>query len=72
MRYMIRKEYLEKFKKLYKDKYNIVLDDEEATELAQHFLNLMDILIHPKHRPRNTVKEEPDMETRERNGYASE
>lgn len=72
MRYMIRKEYLEKFKKLYRDKYNIVLNDEEATELAQHFLNLMDILIHPKHKPRNTVKTDTEMEVRERNGYAPE
>lgn len=45
---MIRKEYLDKFKKLYQDKYNIILDDEQATELATHFLNLMEILIKPK------------------------
>jgi hypothetical protein len=51
MWYMIRKEFLDKFKKLYKEKYSIELTDEETTELAQHFLNLMDILIHPKHKP---------------------
>ncbi len=45
---MISKEYLDKFKKLYKDKYEITLSDEEATELATHFLNLMEILIKPK------------------------
>jgi hypothetical protein len=45
---MIRKEYLDKFKKLYLDKYNITLSDEESTELATHFLNLMEILIRPK------------------------
>jgi len=45
---MIRKEYLDKFKKLYLDKYNITLSDEKATELATHFLNLMEILIRPK------------------------
>jgi hypothetical protein len=45
---MISKEYLDKFKKLYKDKYDITLTDEEATELANHFLNLMEILIRPK------------------------
>ncbi len=48
---MIRKEYLDKFKKLYIDKYNITLSDEEATELATHFLNLMEILIRPKMKP---------------------
>ena len=45
---MISKEYLDKFKKLYKDKYEITLSDEEVTELATHFLNLMEILIRPK------------------------
>jgi len=45
---MITKEYLDKFRKLYKDKYNITLSDEETTELATHFLNLMEILIRPK------------------------
>ena len=45
---MISKEYLDKYRKLYKDKYNITLTDEETTELATHFLNLMEILIRPK------------------------
>lgn len=45
---MISKAYLDKFRKLYKDKYNITLSDEETTELATHFLNLMEILIRPK------------------------
>ena len=53
---MINKEYLDKFKKLYKDKYDITLTDEETTELATHFLNLMEILIKPKHKP--TVENE--------------
>lgn len=52
---MISKEYLDKFKKLYKDKYEITLSDEEATELATHFLNLMEILIRPKPKT-NTVE----------------
>ncbi len=45
---MINKEHLEEFKRLYKDKYDITLSDEEATELATHFLNLMKVLIKPK------------------------
>ena len=53
---MIRKEFLDKFKKLYQDKYNITLDDEQATELATHFLNLMEILIKPKVARRNPGK----------------
>ncbi|HHT9136973.1 MAG TPA: hypothetical protein ACFYEK_06985 [Candidatus Wunengus sp. YC60] len=63
---MIRKEYLDKFKKLYKDKYNITLSDEETTELATHFLNLMEILIRPKRKPVTTEQEH----TEERNQYA--
>lgn len=57
---MIRKELLDKFKKLYRDKYNIVLSDEKATELATHFVNLMDILIHPK-------KDNPESDTNSTN-----
>ena len=49
---MSNKEYLDKFKKLYQDKYNVTLSDEEATDLATHFLNLMTILIKPKREPR--------------------
>ena len=45
---MVSTEFLDKFKKLYKDKYNIILSDEEATRLGTHFLNLMKILIKPK------------------------
>lgn len=45
---MVNEVLLEKFKKLYKDKYNIILSDEEATDLATQFLNLMKILIKPE------------------------
>ena len=68
---MIRKEYLDKFKKLYIDKYNITLSDEEATELATHFLNLMEILIRPKRKPlaKNITTEMTSKE--ERRDYAT-
>lgn len=55
---MISKEYIDKFKKLYKDKYEITLSDEDATELATHFLNLMEILIRPKPK---TISVEPKL-----------
>lgn len=45
---MVSKEILDRFKKLYEEEYNIVLSDEEATDLATHFLNLMSVLIKPK------------------------
>lgn len=44
---MISKTRLDEFKKLYLTKYNIVLSDEKATELATQFLTLMKILIYP-------------------------
>ena len=62
---MISKAYLDKFRKLYKDKYNITLSDEETTELATHFLNLMEILIRPK------PKAKP-VQTRSNSSYVSE
>lgn len=45
---MVNQALLEKFKKLYKDKYNIALSDEEATDLSAQFLNLMKVLIRPE------------------------
>ena len=53
---MISKEYLDKFKKLYKDKYDITLTDEEATELANHFLNMMEVLIKPKQKRSRSIQ----------------
>jgi hypothetical protein len=53
---MISKEYLDKFKKLYKDKYEITLTDEEATELANHFLNMMGVLIKPKQKRSRSIQ----------------
>lgn len=44
---MISKELLEKFKKLYLEKYGIKLTDEQATKDATDFLNLMRILVKP-------------------------
>lgn len=45
---MVNKEILDKFKRLYQEKYDIVLTDEEAIEKATTFLNLMKVLIYPK------------------------
>ena len=53
---MISKEYLDKFKKLYKDKYEITLTDDEATELANHFLNMMEVLIKPKQKRSRSIQ----------------
>lgn len=45
---MMSNELLEKFKRLYQEKYNITLSDEEATQMATDFLNLMKVLLRPK------------------------
>lgn len=44
---MINKELLDKFKSLYKRKFNINLSDEEATKMTTDLLNLMRVLIKP-------------------------
>ncbi len=48
---MISKEVIEKFKSLYQKKYDVMLTDEEATEMTTSFLNLMKVLIYPKSKP---------------------
>jgi len=68
---MISKEHLEKFKRLYKDKYNITLTDEETTELATHFLNLMEILIRPKANNKAENQVESKVPLPERRHYAT-
>lgn len=65
---MISKEYLDKFKRLYKDKYDITLSDEEATELATHFLNMMEVLIRPKQKSQKNLNKRNTPE--ERSTYA--
>ncbi len=45
---MISKEILDKFKKLYKDKYDIDLTDEQTTQLANDLINLMRVLLKPE------------------------
>lgn len=61
---MISKEYLDKFKRLYKDKYDITLSDEEATELATHFLNMMEVLIRPKRKSQQNLNKSNTPEKR--------
>lgn len=53
---MIKPELLDKFKKLYKDKYNIILSDEEATDLATRLINLMKILIAPDKKEQEPIE----------------
>lgn len=48
---MISTEILEKFEKLYKEKYDITLTDEETTQLATDLINLMRVLLKPEPKP---------------------
>lgn len=68
---MISKKYLDKYRKLYKDKYNITLTDEETTELATHFLNLMEILIRPKQKANTREQNISQSSFSERRQYAT-
>ena len=61
---MISTEILEKFKKLYQEKYNVTLTDEETTQMANDLVNLMRVLLKPDPKP---VSEEPDFEERSEN-----
>jgi hypothetical protein len=56
---MLSKEILDKFNKLYKDKYDIDLTSEQTTKLANDLVNLMRILMKPE------VKKEEQKEVTE-------
>ncbi len=45
---MLSKEILDKFNKLYKDKYDIDLTNEQTVKLANDLVNLMRILMKPE------------------------
>ncbi len=61
---MISKEILDKFKKLYKDKYDIDLTDEQTTQLANDLVNLMRVLLKPEHK---IIESEVKQEERRQN-----
>ena len=44
---MISNDILAKFKKLYYEKFNISLSDEETTQMANDLVNLMKVLLEP-------------------------
>ena len=52
---MVTPEMLEKFKLLYLKKYNVRLNNEEATEMANGLVNLMEILLKPS--PKKEISE---------------
>lgn len=61
---MINKEILEKFKMLYKKKYDIDLTYEQTTQLANDLVNLMRVLLKPESK---TVESETQQEERRQN-----
>ncbi|MBP7967543.1 hypothetical protein KAZ66_04710, partial [Candidatus Woesebacteria bacterium] len=44
---MIRPELIEKFKKLYYEKFHIQLTNEQATPMFIDLVNLMEVLLRP-------------------------
>jgi len=59
---MVSAEMLEKFKKLYLEKYNVSLTNEEATRMATDLVNLMKILLRPD-KPTDNQQERRQDET---------
>ncbi len=59
---MLSKEILDKFNKLYKDKYDIDLTDEQTVKLANDLVNLVKILIEPEN---NQTERRQDAKNRE-------
>ncbi len=51
---MVTPEMLEKFKLLYLKKYDVKLTNEEATEMANGLVNLMEILLNPSPKKENS------------------
>lgn len=45
---MVSTEIREKFKKLYKEKFDIQLTDEEATKMATDLITLVKVLVQPE------------------------
>lgn len=44
---MVSNEIREKFKKLYQEKFDIVLTDEEATQMTTDLVTLVKVLVRP-------------------------
>ncbi|HZE87119.1 MAG TPA: hypothetical protein VE090_02820 [Methylomirabilota bacterium] len=59
---MVSVEMLEKFKRLYLEKYNVSLTNEEATRMATDLVNLMKILLRPD-KPTDNQQERRQDET---------
>lgn len=61
---MVSRELLDKFKMIYKEDFNVILSDEEATEMSTELVNLMKVLLKPDPIPRTedvSIEEgEPD------------
>jgi hypothetical protein len=66
---MVSKELLEKFKKLYQEKYNVTLNDEEATQMATDLVNLMQILLKPL--PPQVTDKSKQIERRENETFST-
>ncbi len=63
---MVSKELLDKFKELYKEKFDTSLSDEEATQMSTDLINLMKVLIEPdpqEYHDNSTEKERRQNET---------
>lgn len=61
---MLSNEIIQKFKNLYQTKFNVVITDEEATQMASDLVNLMQLLLKPdKKEVEETTEERSQNET---------
>lgn len=59
---MVSNEILQKFKNLYQEKFNVSLTDEEATQMTNDVVNLMQVLLEPD--PEESQENSPVKERR--------
>lgn len=55
---MLSNEIIQKFKNLYQTKFNVVITDEEATQMASDLVNLMQLLLKPEKKDVEETTEE--------------
>ena len=61
---MLSNEIIQKFKNLYQTKFNVVITDEEATQMASDLVNIMQLLLKPdKKEVEETTEERSQNET---------
>ncbi len=62
---MVSREKIEEFKILYEASFDVKLTNEEATQMANDLVNLMEILLKPDPKPQETQNQTDNEERRD-------